>query len=115
MTVKNKSNPRHSNHGGHKGQGHGWMMLVCVLVMLGVVFLSYSDSTDVFSFALMGSALIPLILCLLVHGLMMKLMMSDCFKDKASDSESELNNSEQNTIQREKSELKTDRSRSFNA
>ncbi|PNH83009.1 hypothetical protein [Vibrio diazotrophicus] len=76
MTVKNKNNPRHPNHGGHKG--HGWMMLVCVLVMLGVVFLSYSDSTDVFSFALMGSALIPLILCLLVHGLMMKFMMSDC-------------------------------------
>lgn len=113
MTFKNKSNPRHSNHGGHKG--HGWMMLVCVLVMLGVVFLSYSDSTDVFSFALMGSALIPLILCLLVHGLMMKFMMSDCSKDKGSDSESELNNSEQNTIQREKSKLKTDRSRSFNA
>lgn len=113
MTFKNKSNSRHSNHGGHKG--HGWMMLVCVLVMLGVVFLSYSDSTDVFSFALMGSALIPLILCLLVHGLMMKFMMSDCSKDKGSESESELNNSEQNTIQREKSELKTDSSRSFNA
>lgn len=113
MTVKNKNNPRHPNHGGHKG--HGWMMLVCVLVMLGVVFLSYSDSTDVFSFALMGSALIPLILCLLVHGLMMKFMMSDCSKDKGSDSESELNNSKQNTIQREKFELKTDSSRSFNA
>lgn len=113
MTVKNKNNPRHPNHGGHKG--HGWMMLVCVLVMLGVVFLSYSDSTDVFSFALMGSALIPLILCLLVHGLMMKFMMSDCSKDKGSDSQSELNNSEQNTSQREKSELKTDSSRSFNA
>jgi uncharacterized membrane-anchored protein len=110
MTFKNKSNPRHSNHG-----GHGWMMLVCVLVMLGVVFLSYSDSTDVFSFALMGSALIPLILCLLMHGLMMKFMMSDCSKDKGSESERELNNSEQNTIQREKSELKTDSSRSFNA
>ncbi len=90
MKTQDKNNRQHQQHGGHKG--HGWMMIVCVFLMLGVTYLSYSDTMDLFSYSLLGSALIPLILCLVMHGVMMKLMMKGCSEDKSSAKKNDQNN-----------------------
>ncbi len=88
MSDKDKNHSCHSKHSQHKG--HGWMMIVCVLLMIGGPILFLVSDTNTFSPSLFATALLPLILCLVMHGLMMKLMMSG--SQKSSDSSRENNN-----------------------
>lgn len=80
MKANNKNHSCHSGHGEHKG--HGWMMLLCVLFMVGIPFLVLFSTMSSFSPSLLGTALVPLILCLVMHGVMMKFMMPGSTKDQ---------------------------------
>ncbi|MCK6264496.1 hypothetical protein KP803_14540 [Vibrio sp. ZSDE26] len=74
MDSNNKKGSCHTSKGGHKG--HGWMMILCALIMIGIPILMLSPSINLFSFSFLSSALLPIILCLVMHGVMMKFMMS---------------------------------------
>jgi hypothetical protein len=82
MSTNDKKDSCHSGHGQHKG--HGWMMVLCALLMIGGPLIALSSATDSLNFSLLSSALLPLILCLAMHGLMMKLMMPGNKKDPDS-------------------------------
>lgn len=75
MKSKHNSEKCQSQHAGHKG--HGWMMVLCIIVMLAAVAYTLSSTIELFSLAFFGSALLPIILCLVMHGVMMKFMMSN--------------------------------------
>ncbi|MBD1555724.1 hypothetical protein HC752_02080 [Vibrio sp. S9_S30] len=66
--MKGKKSNCHKN-------GHGWMMILCALLMVGIPLVILSSSQEVFGWAYLSSAIVPLIICLAMHGLMMKLMM----------------------------------------
>lgn len=75
MKLKRNGEKCQSQHAGHKG--HGWMMVLCIFVMLAAVAYTLSSTIELFSLAFFGSALLPIILCLVMHGVMMKFMMSN--------------------------------------
>jgi preprotein translocase subunit YajC len=70
--MKGKKSSCYKN-GHHKG--HGWMMILCALLMVGISLFILSSSQEVFSWVYLSSAIVPLIICLAMHGLMMKMMM----------------------------------------
>tara|TARA_R110001583_G_scaffold11285_2_gene51357 strand:+ start:31272 stop:31589 length:318 start_codon:yes stop_codon:yes gene_type:complete len=74
MKSDNKENKCHSKNGSHKGRG--WMMLLCIAIMIGIPLIILSSTAGGFNTALLGAAIIPIVLCLVMHGLMMKYMMS---------------------------------------
>lgn len=78
----------HSGSNGHKG--HGWMMLLCVVLMIGTPLLVLSSSLESFSLSLLGTAVLPIVLCLIMHGVMMKFMMSNNKEEKKKDSKHSL-------------------------
>lgn len=82
MTEPNKNKSCHSEHGHHKG--HRWMMIVCVLLMIVVPVLTLTSNISSFNLSILGTALLPMILCLAMHGVMMKLMMSGSKKGQDS-------------------------------
>ncbi len=87
MNTNNKKS-RHSGHGNHKG--HSWMMLLCLLLMVGLPLLILSSTDSPFNVSLLGSALLPLILCLVMHGVMMKYMMTNSKTESGKSEESQL-------------------------
>jgi hypothetical protein len=85
MNTNHKKKNCHSGQGHHKA--HGLMMLLCVLLMVGIPFLTLSSTMSTFSFPLLATALLPLILCLVMHGVMMKFMMSDSKQEQTNSQE----------------------------
>ncbi|GMM88823.1 hypothetical protein [Vibrio fortis] len=83
--MKSKKSDCHKN-GHHKG--HGWMMILCALLMVGIPLFILSSSQEVFSWAYLSSAIVPLIICLAMHGLMMKMMMPSEKKDSETNDQS---------------------------
>ncbi|MFC1236694.1 hypothetical protein [Vibrio sp. F74] len=75
MKSNNKVRSCHSERGSHRG--HGWMMVICIILMIGIPLLILSTTLGSFSFSLLGTALIPIVFCLIMHGVMMKFMMSN--------------------------------------
>lgn len=86
MNANHKTKNCHSGHGHHKA--HGWMMLLCVLLMIGIPMLTLSSTMSTFSFPLFATAILPLILCLVMHGVMMKFMLSGNKEERAKSQES---------------------------
>ena len=70
---------------GHQ-KAHRWMMVLCALLMMGILLVILSSSQEVLSLAYLSSAIVPLIICLVLHGLMMKLMMT---REKQTSEENE--------------------------
>ncbi|GAK19246.1 hypothetical protein JCM19053_352 [Vibrio sp. JCM 19053] len=64
------------------------MMVLCALLMVGIPLFILSSSQEVFSWAYLSSAIVPLIICLAMHGLMMKMMMPSEKKDSEADNQS---------------------------
>lgn len=85
MKGNQKNKSCHTGHGGHKG--HGWMMLLCMAVMLGGPLLFLLSSNQSLNLSVLGTALLPLILCLVMHGAMMKMLMPGNKKEEQSDSQ----------------------------
>ncbi|MBL4242571.1 hypothetical protein H8F18_08745 [Vibrio fluvialis] len=88
MNDNEKERSCHTGKGKHKA--HGWMMLLCVLLMVGVPLLVLTSSMSKFSPSLLGTALLPLILCLIMHGVMMKFMMTGNTKNQAASEENQV-------------------------
>tara|TARA_R110001583_G_scaffold11285_2_gene51363 strand:+ start:38121 stop:38435 length:315 start_codon:yes stop_codon:yes gene_type:complete len=79
MKSGNKENKCHSKNGSHKG--HGWMMLLCMAIMVGILFFILSPTVGGFNIALLGAAIIPIVLCLVMIFLMVNFMMPSPEKD----------------------------------
>ncbi len=88
MSAEKKKGCCHSGHDQNNGhgqhKGHGWMMIICMLLMVAIPLLTLSSSGNLFNLSLLGPALLPLILCLVMHGVMMKFMMPGTKKDQGN-------------------------------
>jgi hypothetical protein len=70
---------------GHQ-RWQSWIMLITALTVAAFVYWKLSSTMNPFGFALLGTALMPLFLCILMHGIMMKFMMhqEECNKKVTS-------------------------------
>ncbi len=89
MNVNKKNQECHSGDSKHKG--HGWMMFLCVLLMVGIPILYLTTNLSSFDASILGTALIPLILCLVMHGVMIKFMMGGSKNEHSSSKDEQLN------------------------
>jgi len=80
---QNTAEVTHSNHqSSHGHKGHGWMMILCLVAMIAIplAFIA-SDKLYLGSVSWYTTAAL-LLLCLAVHGLMMKWMMPNHHQDE---------------------------------